>query len=58
MFQGLESQGTQSSNDAIELLKIFSFFHRQNIPIVILPSQRCSKPKAGTSTGKEQQGSQ
>jgi tetratricopeptide (TPR) repeat protein len=31
MYKGIESQNTQSSRDAIELLKMFSFFHCENI---------------------------
>jgi len=35
-FRGLQNRGTQASEDAIELLKLFSFLHRQHIRVEIL----------------------
>lgn len=36
IYQGLEDAGTEASRDAIELLKTFSFLHRENIGVTIL----------------------
>jgi tetratricopeptide (TPR) repeat protein len=36
MYHGLEERESQAANDALDLLKMFSFFHRENIRIDIL----------------------
>lgn len=36
MYNGIEKQNTESSRDAIELLKMFSFFHCENIRLDLL----------------------
>ena len=35
-FRGLQSKGTTEAQDAIELLQMFSFFHRENISLEFL----------------------
>ena len=35
-FRGLQNKGTQEAQDAIELLQMFSFFHRENIRLDFL----------------------
>ena len=35
-FRGLQSKGTTEAQDAIELLQMFSFFHRENIRLDFL----------------------
>ena len=35
-FRGLQNKGTTEAQDAIELLQMFSFFHRENISLDIL----------------------
>lgn len=43
-FGGLQSRGTTESQDAVQLLQMFSFFHRENIRIEFL-SQAVINPK-------------
>lgn len=45
MYQGLMARKTPASEDALDLLKLFSFFHHENIGVEIL-LQAANNPKA------------
>lgn len=53
-FRGLQDRRTQASEDAVELLKLFSFFHRQNIRVDVL-IQAATNPRIETREQKKQQ---
>ncbi|MCJ1283415.1 hypothetical protein MMC26_002744 [Xylographa opegraphella] len=56
IHNGLLSQGTQASKDALDLLKIFSFFHRQHIRVdIFLRASRNPKRELLEQERREQE---